>query len=162
MSIYDLIKNEHREVEKLISKIERTNDPDKRFELFEQLREDLSGHSKAEERVLYARLRNDPAVGGQIDVSLEEHQGIELLLFQLADLEADDERFSELLQQLKEAVEAHVGKEETDLLPKARRLLGPDDDNALADRMMQEERRILDADEEGDLDSDEGRPIPPA
>ena len=158
MSIYDLIKNEHREVEKLFQKIEGTKDPDERFELFEQVREDLVSHSKAEDSVLYSRLAGE--LPDKISESRDEHDTIELLLFQLADCEPDEAKFDTLFHQLKQAVQHHVNEEEKELLPKAKKIVGPDDDNSLADRMMQEERRLLDADERGDLDSETERPQP--
>lgn len=148
MSVYDILKNDHRKVTELLGRIEKSTDPDDRWALFEKMRESLLSHSKAEEKVVYAKLSRDPSLEKKVEQSVREHGAIETLLIQLEDLEPDDDQFVKLVTELRGVVQHHVDDEENVVLPKARGILGDDADNKIGMAMLDEEQNQRKRDEE--------------
>ena len=55
--LFEELKKDHREVQSIISKLEKTSEESsKREELFSQLKQELEPHPKAEEHVFYPAL----------------------------------------------------------------------------------------------------------
>lgn len=142
MSIYDVIKDDHRKVAQLFEDIRECKDPDDRFALFENLREELTLHAKAEEKVVYDRIKKDNALQDQVRDAREEHNDMEALMARLQDMEPNNKQFISTLGDLEKLVEHHVQEEENDLLPNARRVLGDDKNNEIARELQLEKGRI--------------------
>lgn len=142
MSIYDVIKDDHRKVIQLFEDIRECRDPDDRFALFENLREELTIHAKAEERVFYRRLEKDAGARERLEESIDEHRTMETLLARLQDLEPNSSQFESTLNDLEEVVQDHVREEESDLFQRARRVVGDDSDNSIARQFQNEKGRI--------------------
>lgn len=150
MNILTELKKDHQEVKRLFRQIEMTSERSSttRKRLFGKLRAFLLSHAKAEEAVLYARLRaaterkDDEKATDLVMEAFEEHHVAELLLNEISRMDPSDERWKAKLSVLKENVEHHVEEEESDLFKKARRHLGEEELKAMARmfRSMQEER----------------------
>lgn len=137
MDAIDLLKSQHREVEKLFSKIEHAKGPREKEKLFGVLADSLAGHATIEEHQFYPAVRAKRTEDILLE-SLEEHLGIKRVLADLLKLDAKDETFDAKITVLKEQVEHHVGEEEKDLFPKVRKLLAEEDLEALGARMEAE------------------------
>jgi hemerythrin superfamily protein len=137
MDAIDLLKSQHREVEKLFSKIEGAKSPREKEKLFGQLADALAGHATIEEHQFYPSVRAKRTEDILLE-SLEEHLGIKRVLADLLELDAKDETFEAKITVLKEQVEHHVGEEEKDLFPKVRKLFDKDELQALGEKMHAE------------------------
>lgn len=142
MSIYDVIKDDHRKVDELFEDIRECKDPDDRFALFENLREELTIHAHAEEKVFYSRLEKNGSMRDQMKDSREEHNDVEAMLAKLQDLEPNSRTFMNSLDDLQKMVKHHVDEEENTILPKARDILGDDANDEIAREFQREKGRI--------------------
>ena len=140
VSIFDVIKDDHRKVEQLFEDIREASDPDDRFSLFESLREELTIHTRAEEEVLYKRLRS--RMQDQMKEAYQEHEDALALCAKLQDLEPNDRDFLRTLDLLEQAIQHHVKEEEDEILPQAKSIVGADADNRLAAEFHREKGRI--------------------
>jgi hemerythrin superfamily protein len=146
MNAIELLESQHREVERLFSKIEKAKTPTSKTKLFEQIADKLAVHASIEEHHFY------PAVKGKqtediLLESLEEHLAIKRVLADLLELEAGDETFDAKLTVLKEEVEHHVEEEESDLFPKVRAVIDRDRLEAIGQEMADEQEEL---EEQGD------------
>jgi hemerythrin superfamily protein len=57
MKATDLLKKQHRQVEKLFKEVEKTEDPKQRRKLMEQITADLKMHTQIEEELFYPAVR---------------------------------------------------------------------------------------------------------
>ncbi|NRR30702.1 hemerythrin domain-containing protein [Oxalobacteraceae bacterium] len=83
---------------------------------------ELSKHATAEEEIFYPAVR---AAGGDnadlIDEATVEHASAKSLIAQILDMDASDALFDAKVKVLSEQIEHHVGEEEGDIFPKARK-----------------------------------------
>jgi hemerythrin superfamily protein len=130
VTIFEILKAEHREVAGVMKQIEQTEDTAdgrrERKRLFEGLYAGLGAHAKGEEQSLYPSLTKTE---GARDISLEaieEHKVVETLLEELKSARSADDKWMAKFTVLKENVEHHVGEEEGELFRKAKRELSED------------------------------------
>ena len=141
MDAIDLLKSQHREVEDLFSKIEKSRDTAKKDQLFTKLADSLAIHATIEEHRFYPAVK-DKRTEDILLESLEEHLGIKRVLSDLLDTEIEDETFDAKIKVLKEQVEHHVEEEETDLFPKVRKLFDADELEAIGQAMSAEQAEL--------------------
>src|SRR5262245_60946906 len=111
MNAIDLLKQDHRTVEKLFTEYNSAEeDLDRREELFQGLERELLTHGDAEEQIFYPALKNDaPEL---VEQSLSDHQQVKQLLSEMLEYEVDDQEFEWRINKLMERVQAHVQQEE--------------------------------------------------
>jgi iron-sulfur cluster repair protein YtfE (RIC family) len=129
MDAIDLLKQQHREALSLLERLEGTaaRRSSARSELFEQLRDALTLHTKIEEEVFYPALENFTETSALIKESYAEHRHVDELLERMSSAEqANNTDWPQLLAELKRAVTHHVDEEENQLFPQAARLLTRD------------------------------------
>jgi hemerythrin superfamily protein len=146
MNAIDLLKSQHREVEKLFSQIEKAKDASKKEQLFIKVADSLAVHATIEEHHFYPAVKAKRTEDILLE-ALEEHLGIKRVLSDLLDTEIEDETFDAKLKVLKEQVEHHVGEEETDLFPKVAKLFDKDELEAVGQAMSEEQAEL---EEKGD------------
>ena len=124
-----LLKSDHRKVEDLFAKLEKTTarGAGRRVALVAQIGTELEQHMALEEEVFYPAFRE--AARKKDDKELyhearEEHHAARLILSELAQLDPTDETFGAKAKVLKEMIEHHVEEEEDEMFPKARRAMG--------------------------------------
>ncbi|UOF01319.1 hemerythrin domain-containing protein [Bdellovibrio reynosensis] len=130
MTIYELLKKDHREVEKLFKQIEECMDEeefDQAESLFDTLRTELTAHSKAEAEVFYQPLKMVAKNDEGEDLAWEgeqEHHVVALMLNELSRLraEADEEEYKSKIKVLCELVDHHVEEEEGEIFPEAKKV----------------------------------------
>lgn len=146
MNAIDLLKSQHREVEKLFSKCEAARDKATKQRTFETIADKLAVHAAIEEHHFYPTVREKKTEDILLE-SLEEHLAVKRVLADMLEIDASEETFDAKLTVLKELVEHHVKEEESDLFPKVSKLLTKDELDALAQEMTAEQTEL---EEEGE------------
>jgi hemerythrin superfamily protein len=143
MDAIQLLKNDHKKVEKIFSDLE--NKTDDRRALFPELDRELTVHAEIEEKIFYPAAKQVEPTRDLVLESIEEHKQIKMVL---ADLEQTDMRTAEWgadLKVLKEDVMHHVGEEEDELFPKIQKLLSKEQLADLGSRMEAMKMQLLSA-----------------
>jgi hemerythrin superfamily protein len=141
MDAIQLLKKDHKKVEKIFSELE--NKTDDRRALFPELNRDLAVHAEIEEKIFYPAAEASEPTRDLVLESIEEHKQIKMVL---ADLEQTDMRTAEWgadLKVLKEDVMHHVGEEEDELFPKIQKILSKEQLEELGTRMEAMKTQLL-------------------
>ena len=106
-----LLKADHRKVEDLFGKFSKSNDDARKWELAEQICNELKIHSMIEEEIFY------PALEGKIEDDLYheayvEHDGAKVLINDIIASRGEDEFFEAKVKVLCEEIDHHVKEEE--------------------------------------------------
>lgn len=121
MQATTLLRNDHRTVEGLFKKFEKSGPRahKSRRSVVDRIIEELSVHAAIEEQLFYPAARaKAPDSESQVLEDLEEHNIVKWTLAALEDLEPTDERFVPRVTVLIENVRHHVEEEEDELFPK--------------------------------------------
>lgn len=112
MDIRDLIRLDHNKVNTIFTEIGATEDAVKLEELFGQMYKDLLAHAKAEEQVIYPKVRS--FYGNENTQELFDEQAeMERMLNEIKSISPTNSQFKEKIKQLMEAVGDHVRQEES-------------------------------------------------
>lgn len=154
MDAIQLLKAQHREVDRLFAECDTMNreDVEARKRLSEQLFQLLTVHTRIEEDHFYPKFR-EAAKGNSEDTeaileALEEHHLIKTELQEFQQLYISEERCIAKLKVLKELVQHHVQDEEQEIFPHAQRILQAQLDvigtelQAESDQLMKEGARL--------------------
>jgi hemerythrin superfamily protein len=139
MKATDLLKKQHRQVEKLFKEVEKTEDPKQRRKLMEQITADLKMHTQIEEEIFYPAVREVGTAKAEemIDEAFEEHHVVDLVLAELPQVDPEDERFEAKMTVLSELVKHHVKEEEEEMFPMAEKKLGAERIKELGQQLEQ-------------------------
>jgi hemerythrin superfamily protein len=143
MDAIQLLKDDHKKVEKIFSDLE--NKRDDRRALFPELDRELTIHAEIEEKIFYPAAKEAEPTRDLVLESIEEHKQIKMVL---ADLEQTDMRTAEWaadLKVLKEDVMHHVGEEENELFPKIKKILSKEQLEDLGTRMEEMKMQLMGA-----------------
>ena len=97
MDAITLLKDDHRRIEKLFTRFERTGERARktRRRLVDQMAAELTMHTTLEEQVFYPLVRQSVTDADFVILeALEEHHVVKLLLNELAEISPSDERFA--------------------------------------------------------------------
>ena len=124
MKATDILKKQHREVLGLFREIERTDDPNERRRLLDEVADALKMHSELEEEIFYPAIRQSGTQKAEELVleALEEHHVVDLLLAETPDVDPEAENFEAKMRVLKELVSHHIEEEEQEMFQLASRL----------------------------------------
>ncbi|MGW5240728.1 hemerythrin domain-containing protein [Monashia sp. NPDC004114] len=112
--VVDLIKNDHREVERLFDLL---RDPASRAQNVPVLVTLLTAHSRAEEAAVYPVARDEAGAADTVAHSQTEHAEADELLKRLESADPESDDFDSVLDELVHAVSHHVEEEESTVLP---------------------------------------------
>ena len=106
-----LLKADHREVEELFSKFENASGGDRKWQIAQQICNELKIHSMIEEEIFY------PACESAVEEDLYkeafvEHDGAKVLINDIMATGGEGEFFEAKVKVLSEEIEHHVGEEE--------------------------------------------------
>ena len=118
MDAITLLKNDHREVEKLFKELEKGSG--NREQLFRELKNSLEVHAEIEEKLFYPAVRDAKQTHDIVIESFEEHKQVKMVLMDLEKADKKTEHWLAGVKVLSEDVEHHVGEEENDLFPKVK------------------------------------------
>lgn len=133
MDAIDMLKDQHRQVEKLFKQIGKSKGEQKR-RAFIDVADALAIHATIEERHFYPAVKAKRTEDILLE-ALEEHLSIKRTLSDLLRTDMEDETFDAKMKVLEEEVTHHVGEEESDLFPRVRKLLDRDQLEAIAQEM---------------------------
>ena len=135
MKANDLLKQQHRDVERIFDRIEGGAEPIQ--ELIEELADNLAAHALIEEQLFYpaAKAAADEKGVDVVMEALEEHAIAKIALMRLLETGIDEEPFKARVCLLKELVLNHVDEEEDELLPNAEKVLNDETLSALGVQM---------------------------
>lgn len=122
-----LLKNDHKEVEKLFKQFEKLGPKafSSKREIVDQIIVELSRHAAIEEQHFYPTVREYAnEIEDDVLEGLEEHHIVKWTLSELQDLEPENERFNAKVTVLIESVRHHVEDEEGEMFPAVRAAMG--------------------------------------
>jgi hemerythrin superfamily protein len=123
LNALDLLKAQHRYVEKLFAQIEGASSRDHKGRLFGDLADMLAVHATIEEKIFYPSVKNG-VTAELLHESAQEHLNVKRLLVELMATEVDDDSFDEKILMLKDMVQHHAeDEEERRLFPLVRKTL---------------------------------------
>lgn len=134
-----LLRDDHKEIRKTFKDFQRAGDDAHatKQRLVDRMIELLTVHTYIENEVMYPRVRELlPDLEDDVLESYEEHHVADVLVVELAAMDASDERFTAKTTVLIENVTHHIEEEEQDWFPKVRAGLGRKQLSALGERMQ--------------------------
>jgi hemerythrin superfamily protein len=127
-----LLKNQHREVEKLFKKVDKGD-----LSVVPAICDALELHAALEETLFYPAVRHDvPDETGDVLEAFEEHLIVKRLVAELRELPESDESYEAKATVLMENVRHHVREEEDEMFPAVRAALGRKRLTELGDEMQ--------------------------
>ncbi|HYP88207.1 MAG TPA: hemerythrin domain-containing protein, partial [Polyangiaceae bacterium] len=135
MDAIELLKQQHREVEELFSKIEQSDAEDEKGRLFRELAGKLVGHDGIEREIFYPACEEALGLNDELGEALVEHGVVEFCLYQ-ADQAVGQPDFDFKVKVLKELVQHHVKEEENELLPKIKKAFDDEKLEALGEELL--------------------------
>lgn len=112
------LEQDHRYVKQLMQRYLSTHDQLVKQQAGPQICTALELHSALEETVFYPRVQDVDTT--LVDHCVDEHQEADQLIRQLRGLEPGTPDYDDLMQQLHDAVMAHIQEEESQLFPAVR------------------------------------------
>jgi hemerythrin-like domain-containing protein len=124
-----VLKKDHETVRGLLKKLAATTDrnANTRTSLLSQIESEIKIHTQIEEEIFYPAFRE--AVRSKDDKelyfeALEEHGVVDMFMPKLQETDVQDETFGAKAKVLKDLIEHHAEEEETEMFPKARKVMG--------------------------------------
>ncbi|HKV32234.1 MAG TPA: hemerythrin domain-containing protein [Candidatus Dormibacteraeota bacterium] len=142
MDAIELLKQDHKKVEKIFSAMEEKGN---RQRMFPELDRELSVHAEIEEKIFYPATKEAEPTRDLVLESIEEHKQIKMVLADLEQTDMTTEVWGAALKVLKEDVMHHVGEEEDELFPRVRKVLSKQQLEDLGTRMEQLKMQLLTA-----------------
>ena len=127
-----ILKGDHQTVRQLLRRLDNTTDKatTRRKDLLSEVENEVKVHTTVEEEIFYPAFKE--AVRSKSDKeiyfeSLEEHHVVDLVLPEIKSTDAASEQFGAKAKVLKDLIEHHAEEEETEMFPKARKVMSPDE-----------------------------------
>jgi hemerythrin superfamily protein len=115
--VFDMLKSDHRKVEKLFEEFESAKDSRSRGRIVEETLRELSVHARLEETLIYPAIREQIDDEDVMDEALEEHHVAHVLINELKRMTTRDERYDAKFTVLGESIKHHVKEEEGTMFP---------------------------------------------
>jgi hypothetical protein len=145
MDIYNYLKKDHRKVSDLMEQVLAVRSAERREDLIDQIKEELTLHAETEQATFYAALEKEEETEEKIEDAEDDHEEIKQFLAKLSSMSAESPKWMELFGELKHAVEHHVKDEETRIFEKARMILSDNEAEQLAEEMDQMKEEVQEA-----------------
>lgn len=120
----DLLKHDHAEVKAMFAEYEGLSDRSNvtKKKLADKICVALTKHAEAEEEIFYPAVREAVKKSGDmVDEAEVEHASAKELIAQILAMDATEDYFDAKVKVLSEQIEHHVGEEEGEMFPKARK-----------------------------------------
>ena len=137
-----IIVDQHKEIEAAFAKAHAARDSQAATAAVEELAHLLTGHSMAEEAVIYPDIASHDSKT-HAGMAYEEHAMAKMQLARLRDLDHNNAEWREVLEHLEGAVQQHVHQEEGTWLPALAANLPAGRKDVLATRFLDEYRRYM-------------------
>jgi hemerythrin superfamily protein len=119
-----MLTAEHKEVKAMFEQYDQLGDRAKatKKKLADQICNALTLHAAIEEEIFYPALRAaSKDAADLLDEALVEHAGAKDLIAQLQDMDPEDDLYDAKVKVLGEQIDHHVGEEEGEMFPKAKK-----------------------------------------
>ncbi len=138
MDAFQILAKDHRVVDQLFERIEKTDNrgANQRGQLYQKLHNELELHTQLEEKFFYPTLKEHNDTKELVSKSLDENSEIKQMLHEIRSLSAEDDQWSEMINELKMTVQHHVRQEEDQIFPAARAKLDEAQINELGRRIQ--------------------------
>lgn len=142
MDAIKLLKEDHKKVKALFEEVEGLGDraSTQRKNLFQQIDQELTLHSKVEETLFYPEFKKRAENSDEREEVLEayeEHGVVKVMIGELENLDPKDEKYKPKLAVLKELVMHHVKEEEGELFKMAREMFEPEELEKIGERIVE-------------------------
>jgi len=130
-----ILKADHREVEKLLDKLADSEEGAEREQMVEELVTKLSAHMDAEESIVYPKVKAEVGEEDEEEAEIEHRlarEGIDKVQ-QMVEMPG----FGAAVEMLKGGISHHVEEEETQLLPELKDALDRDEWLAIGDALVE-------------------------
>ena len=147
MNAFELLKEDHRNVEKIFEELEPTSERavKTREELFRKLQTELEIHTQIEETILYPVLKKESETREITFEGYEEHGVAKRLLEELATTDVTSEVWTAKLKVLKESIEHHVEEEETEMFEEAQKTLSKEQIENLGVQLAEKKKQLIES-----------------
>jgi len=137
MNAITMLTDDHRDVKRLLDELEPTTERGikTRNELFGRIQELLRVHEIIEEEIFYPGLRDHPKTKEIALEGYEEHDVVDSIMGELANLPPDDETWGPKAKVMIENLRHHIEEEEKEMFPMARTVFDADELRELGERM---------------------------
>jgi iron-sulfur cluster repair protein YtfE (RIC family) len=116
-----ILREDHQYLKRMLSDFEelRDNAHQRRQELFEEIRKEITVHARIEEEIFYPAIEagGDEEVVELVKQAREEHRIVKTLLEELSEITPESDDFDAKMKVLKESVLRHAEEEQEDLFP---------------------------------------------
>ena len=153
MDALSLLKDDHREVKRLLAELEETTERAEktRTDGLAKLKQELTIHEVIEEEIFYPTLKQHPKAKEIVLEGYEEHDVVDTLMGELEDLDVADETWGPKAKVMKENIEHHVDEEEGEMFDKARQVFDRQELEELGKAMAERKAEALREVESGTL-----------
>jgi hemerythrin superfamily protein len=129
MDIRELLRQDHDEVLQMAQQISQTDDSGEAKKLFEQMREAVVKHARAEERILYPALEDsgDESAGEMAREAAVEHELVDLLFERMMKMRTASDNWKARASVVKELLEHHIEEEQNEVFQKLGELFDEDE-----------------------------------
>ena len=123
-----LLKEDHEKVRELLGELEETTSKatSRRQSLLKSIEQELKIHAKIEEEIFYPAFRDASSKEDDKKLyyeALEEHHVVDMVPPEIRRIDAGSDEFAAKAKVLKDLVEHHAEEEETEMFPRARKLM---------------------------------------
>ena len=118
-----LLTQDHKNVKALFEQYDSLSDRSRasKKKLATQICLELTKHATAEEEIFYPAVREATGDDDLVDEATVEHASAKELIAQILSMNPDEDLYDAKVKVLSEQIEHHVGEEEGDMFPKARK-----------------------------------------
>lgn len=144
--VVSLLRTDHANLRQLLTGLVSADTPSERQRLLGQVKQELQAHTQAEEEIFYEAFRAATQTDKdeqRFHEALAEHHAADTMLQEVASATDAAEQFRGRAKVLKEIVEHHLGEEEHDVFPRARKLIGASELLILGDQLAARKRALL-------------------
>ncbi|ATB39182.1 hemerythrin [Cystobacter fuscus] len=136
MDAIELLTQQHREVEELFEKFEKTGEGKEELlrALFVRIADNLAAHATIEEKLFYPSVYVGPTAD-KLQEAVEEHLSAKRVIADLLDMEPSDAQFRAKVKVLQDLVEHHVEEEEKDLFKQVKKLLTKEELSVMGEQL---------------------------
>ena len=137
--VFKTLAEQHGEVAAMLKRLQ--SKPEKKAELWPEIRRELLSHERGEVREVYPVLRQHVQTRALAEHHDQEATEMERLIERIDAATADDWR--PLFDQLVDAVIRHANQEENDIFPKAQEAIGDQATKDLEPRFLAAKKQIM-------------------
>lgn len=138
MNPIEMIKADHRKVEKLFEQFEGEEDKRQKLQIAQQICMEVTVHALLEEELIYPMLHEKDEETEE--EAFTEHELIKFMISEVKGLSARDKALEPKMKVMKELIEHHVEEEESEALPK---LEGNQELMQMSDHIMQRKQQLM-------------------